>query len=157
MEALLHTPISFWAPSLIDPLRPPVKARGGVDDRWLLLQSSTARQLDLLEFLDAGEMLVDKHLIGQRPRMLRRLQLRGIGRQEQQMHMLGYSQTQVGMPTGPVQHQYDLLLWASSVALMQSESGYRLLITVSAQQLSMYFLRWPSFLEVSSLSCYTCR
>src|SRR5215469_11511290 len=42
-----------------------MKVRGGVNQRGLLLQRSTAGELDLLQFLDGGEMPVDEHRIGE--------------------------------------------------------------------------------------------
>ena len=41
--------------------------------------------------------------------MLSRLQLRGVRRQEQEVHMVRHAQPHTGMPTGAVEHQHDLL------------------------------------------------
>ena len=65
--------------SFMDASRPPVKAGGRVDHRWLVLQLGTASELDLFECFDGGDMLVDENGIGQGPQVLRRLEFRRIG------------------------------------------------------------------------------
>jgi hypothetical protein len=77
--------ISSRALSFLDPLGPPVEQGGGADEIGACLQGDTALGLDVFEFVDAGEMSVGQHRVGQRPQVLRGLQLGGVGRQEQKM------------------------------------------------------------------------
>ena len=42
--------------------------------------------------------------------MLRRLELRRVRRQEEQMDMLGHAQPHAAVPAGPVERQYNLLV-----------------------------------------------
>lgn len=78
------------------------------------MQGGTACQLHLFQLLDGGEMPVDQRRVGQRPQMLRWLELRRERQQKEQMDVLGHPQLQTGMPSRPVQHQHDLLLGACS-------------------------------------------
>ena len=59
-------------------------------------------------------MLGDQRRIGQRPEVLSRLQLRGVRRQEEQMHMLRHATFDTGVPPGAVKHQHNLLVWTSA-------------------------------------------
>ena len=93
----------------MDLSRPPVKAGGGANQRRLVLQVGTARELDVFQVLDAGEMLIDQDRISQGPQVLGRLQFRRIGGQKQEMHMLGKPQAEAAMPPSSIQHQHDLL------------------------------------------------
>ena len=81
---------------------------GGADEIGACLQGDTALGLDVFEFVDAGEMPVGQHRVGQRPQVLRGLQLGGVGRQEQQMDVLGHAQPQAFVPAGTVEHEDDL-------------------------------------------------
>jgi hypothetical protein len=53
------------------------------------LEGDAAFRLDVLQFVDAGEMLVDQHRVGQWPEVLGRLQLGRVRWQEQQVDMVG--------------------------------------------------------------------
>src|SRR5690242_5008577 len=63
----------------VDLLGPPVKEGGRADEGWLGLERDAALGLRLLQLLDAGEMAVDQRRVGERPQVLRRLELRGVG------------------------------------------------------------------------------
>ena len=58
-----------------------------------------------IERIQRGEVRVDHRLVDQRPKMLGRLQLRSVGRQEHQADPLGDGQTFGAMPAGIVEHQ----------------------------------------------------
>jgi hypothetical protein len=73
------------------------------------LEGGAAGELSVFEVLDAGEVLIDEGGIGQRPEMLSRLQFRGIGRQKEQMHLVGQPQLDAGgFPAGPIEDEHDL-------------------------------------------------
>ena len=55
----------------------------------MALQHHTPRELRLFEFIDIDKTLINQDLVAELPQVLGRLQLRRVGRQEQQMHMLG--------------------------------------------------------------------
>src|SRR5689334_18218572 len=61
--------------SSLDVARPPRKQRGGADEVWTGLQCDAALRLGILQGLDAGEVPIDQHRVGERPQMLGRLQL----------------------------------------------------------------------------------
>jgi hypothetical protein len=61
--------------SCVDLLGPPVEAGGRADEVRLPLQGGAAGELGVLQLLDAGELAVDEHGIGEWPQMLCRLQL----------------------------------------------------------------------------------
>src|SRR5271165_5347760 len=77
IEAILS---SLGSASFMDLSRPPVKAGGGADQCWLLLQLGTTSELYLLQLVNAREMLVDEHRIGKGPEMFGRLEFRRIRR-----------------------------------------------------------------------------
>ncbi len=85
-----------------------MEERGGADALWLVLERDTVGKLGILEVLDAGEMLVDQRGVGEWPEMLSRLQLRGVGRQEEQVDVVGDAEPQTGMPARAIEHQHDL-------------------------------------------------
>src|SRR5258708_39660491 len=98
-----------WSSTFVNALGPPVEARRGADDIRPLLEGGAAGELSVFEVLDAGEVLIDEGGIGQRPEMLSRLQFRGIGRQKEQMHMVGHPQLDAGgFPAGPIEDEHDL-------------------------------------------------
>lgn len=99
-----------WSSSFVDLLRPPVKAGRRANDRGLGLQGGAAGKLGVLQRLDAEEMLVDQGVVGEWPEVFGRLQLGGIGRQEQQMNVLRDPQLDARVPTRAIQHEHDLLL-----------------------------------------------
>jgi len=89
--------------------------RGGRADHVRpVLQFEAAGELGVLQLLDRSEMPVEQDRVGQRPEMLGRLQLRGIGGQEEQMDMLGHPQAHTAMPAGTVEDQDDLFVRASA-------------------------------------------
>lgn len=53
-------------------------------------------------------MAIDQHSVGQRPQALGRLQLGRVGRQKQQMDVLGDAQVEAGVPTRAVENQHNL-------------------------------------------------
>jgi hypothetical protein len=52
-----------------------VEPRGGADARRVVLQLSTAGELDVFELVDTGKMAVDQAGVGQRPEVFGRLEL----------------------------------------------------------------------------------
>jgi len=68
-------------------------------------------------------MSVDQWFIGQGPQMLGRLQLGRIRRQEEQMESFRNGERLVGMPSGTVEHQHDLLLLTRSHGLREMLLG----------------------------------
>lgn len=97
-------------------LGPPVKAGGRANKVRLLLERDAASELGVFQVLDGGEMLVDETRVGQRPQMLGRLQLGGVVREKEQVHVVGHAQTQSGMPASAIEHEYDLLVVAWRIA-----------------------------------------
>jgi hypothetical protein len=95
--------------SLLDPLGPPGKARRRANAGRVLLESGAVGDLDLFELLEARECAIDEDGIGQWPQVFGRLELGRIGREKQQVDVLGYPQTQTGMPAGTIQDQHNLL------------------------------------------------
>lgn len=68
-------------------------------------------------------MSVDQGFIGQRPQVLGRLQLGGIGRQEEQMKSFRNGERLTGMPSGAVEHEHDLLVFARPYSLSEMLQG----------------------------------
>ena len=66
------------------------------------MQGDAALRLSIPQLLDAGEVPVDQHGVGERLQVLRRLELWGIGRQEEQMDMLRHPHTRSLMPADAV-------------------------------------------------------
>src|SRR5260221_5935520 len=77
--------------SFLDPLGPPVEQGGGADEIAACLQGDTARGLDVFQLVDAGEVAIGQDGVGQRPQVVSGLQLGGVGRQEEQEHVLGHA------------------------------------------------------------------
>lgn len=61
----------------------PIKAGGGADEIRPLLQGGATSKLDVFQFLDGSEMLVDQRGVGERPEVLSGLQLWRIGRRKE--------------------------------------------------------------------------
>ena len=96
------------------------------------LQGDAARGLGVFQLLDAGEMPIDQHGIGERPQMLCRLQLGRVGRQEEQVDMVRHAQALGAVPAGAIQHQHDLLASAeapTAVANAASSASKRGMLT----------------------------
>src|SRR5258708_20775531 len=72
----------------VDLLGPPMELRGGADAVGSLLQRGAMRQLGVFEVLEAGEVLIDQHAIGEGPEMLAGLAFGGIRWQEEQAAVL---------------------------------------------------------------------
>jgi len=86
-----------------------MEQRGGADARGLTLEVGTAGELDVFEFLDAGEVAIDQAGVGERPEMFGWLQLGRIRRQEEQVDVVGDAQAHAGgLPAGAIEHQHDL-------------------------------------------------
>ncbi len=100
--------------SFVDLLGPPVEQRSGADALALPLEGGTAGELRVFEVLDAREVLVDQGGVGQRPEVLGGLQLGGIGRQKQQVHMIRHAQMDAGVPAGAIQDEHNLLVGAGT-------------------------------------------
>lgn len=96
-------PLSFR-----DALWPPVEERRRADQVRTGLERDTAFGLDVFEDIDRGEMAVGEHGVGERPEMLRRLELRRVGGQKQQVDVVRDAQMDTAMPARPVEHQHDL-------------------------------------------------
>ena len=60
-----------------------MEAGGGADLLGVALQLSAARELDIFELLNRGEMAVDQDRVGERPQMLSGLQFGRIRREEE--------------------------------------------------------------------------
>ncbi len=86
-----------------------MEERGGADQVGTRLEGDAARRLGIFEFVDRGEMAIGQCCVRQRPEVLGWLQLRRIGGQEEQMHVLGHTQPHTRVPARPVQHEHDLL------------------------------------------------
>jgi hypothetical protein len=92
-----------------------MEQRRGADARGLTLEIGAAGELDVFALLDRGEMPIDQARVGEGPEMLGRLQLWGVGGQEEQMDMLGHPQAHPGrFPAGTVKDQDDLFVRASA-------------------------------------------
>ena len=96
----------------MDLARPPLEAGRRADEVLLPLKRDTALGLRVFQRFDAGEMLVDEHRVRQRPQMFGRLELRGMGRQKQQVYILRYTHLGTVMPARTVEHEHDLFGWA---------------------------------------------
>ena len=96
--------------SFLDPLGPPMEQRRGANQIRSALQCGTPGELRLFQLLDRDKMAVDQCCVGQRPQMLRWLQLGRERWQEEQMEVLGHPELEAGMPACPVKNQDDLLL-----------------------------------------------
>ena len=66
-----------------------MEAGRGADAVGLRLERGAVGELDVFEFLDAGEVPVHQHVVGQGPQVFGGLQLGGIRREEEQMEVLG--------------------------------------------------------------------
>lgn len=82
---------------------------GGADQIAAALERHAARRLRVFEVLDGSEVAIDQHRIGQGPQMLGRIELGGIGWQEEQMDVVGDAQPGAAMPARAVQDEHDLL------------------------------------------------
>lgn len=94
--------------------RPPVEERVVPDVVGLLLEGKTALGLHLLQAGEIGEADIGQWLVGERPEVLGRLQLRRVGGQEEEMDTLGYLHLLPGMPPGSIQHQGNPFHWSCS-------------------------------------------
>lgn len=74
-----------------------------------LLEHGAARQLDILQLVHIAEVPVEQGCIGELPEVLARLQLRGVGRQEEQMHMRGHHHVVARVPARLIEHQHHRL------------------------------------------------
>src|SRR5262249_54449015 len=79
--------------SCLEAMRPPVKQRRGANALRLALERGAVGQLHRVEHLDAREVTVDEGRVGQGPQLLSRLEFRRIGRQEEQVDMVGHTQS----------------------------------------------------------------
>ena len=75
----------------------------------LLLKGETALGLDVLQAIQVREAAIGQRLVGQGPQMLRWLQLRRVGRQDEEVDPLGYGYGCSRMPPGSIEHQEDAL------------------------------------------------
>jgi hypothetical protein len=98
----------------VDLLWPPTELRGGAEAVGSPLQGGAVGQLGVFELLDAGEMPVDEHVVGQRPEMLSRLPLGRVRRQEHEVDVVGHREPRAGVPARAVKDQDDLLAGAGA-------------------------------------------
>src|SRR5262249_28622956 len=78
--------------SFSEALGPPVEAGGGANALWLTLEKRAVGQLRVLELLERGEMAVEEWGVGKWPQMLSGLQLRRVGREEEEVDVLWHTQ-----------------------------------------------------------------
>ena len=86
----------------------------GVGPECAGIELPTARGDDGAEFVERGDMLIGDRLIHQRPEMFRGLELRSVGRQEDEADPLGDGQVLGPMPAGVVEHENDAALAAGA-------------------------------------------
>lgn len=79
-------------------------------------QRDTAFRLRLFQLFDRGEMAVGQHRVGERPEMLGRVELGGVGRQDQQVDVVRHGRVGTGVPPRPIEHQHELFVWPGSRA-----------------------------------------
>ena len=96
---------------------PPREAGGEAYQILLPLERDTARHLGILELLDGGEMTIDERRIGERPQMFRWLEFGRIRRQKEQVDMVWHRAALGAVPTGPIQHEDNLLVGTGSYCL----------------------------------------
>ena len=102
------------AMTAMDAPGPPGEKCRGPDQIAPVAQCDDPRGLDIFQFVDRGEMPVHESGVGERPQMLDRLQFWRVGREEEQMDMLGHAQSQAVVPPGPVQNQDNLFVGTSA-------------------------------------------
>ena len=86
-----------------------MKAGRGANQLGAELELGAAGELGNLQVFDRLEMPIDQAGIGQRPQVLGGLEFGLIRRQKQQVHLWRQAQMHAGMPSGPVEHQDNLL------------------------------------------------
>jgi len=86
-----------------------MKLRVAANEVGLLLEGETAVGLDCFQCRQALEAPIGERFVGQWPEMLSWLQLRGVGRQEEEMDALWDLDLLAGMPACTVQYQDDPL------------------------------------------------
>lgn len=94
--------------SFVDAQRPPGETRSRANEVAAPLQGDTASGLGVLQLIEVGEVAIDQDGVGQRPEVFGRLELRGIRRQEEEMHLLGDAQAHARVPARLIEHQHDL-------------------------------------------------
>jgi hypothetical protein len=82
------------------------------DEVGLLLKGEAALFLDCFQGGQTLESPVGERLVGERPEVFGRLQLRGVGGQEEEMNALWHRNLLPGVPAGSVQHQDDPFRWS---------------------------------------------
>lgn len=87
-----------------------MEQRGRADEVGTRLEGNTARGLGIFEGVNRGEMPIGQRRVGQRPQVLGGMELRRIGREEQQMDMLGHPPSAAGVPARAIQDQHDLFV-----------------------------------------------
>jgi hypothetical protein len=87
------------------------------------LQVRAAGELDVLEFLDGDEGAVDQDRVRQWPQVLGGLQFGRIGREKQQVDVVGYAQVDTGVPSRPIQYEDDLLVGLAPTARAKAASS----------------------------------
>ena len=96
---------------------PPREAGGEAYQILLPLERNTARHLGILKLLNRGEMTVGERRIGERPQMFRWLEFGRIRRQKEQVDVVWHPCTLGAVPTGPIQHEDNLLVGTGSYCL----------------------------------------
>ncbi len=98
-----------WSLAFLDAFGPPGEQRGGADEVVTRLQRDAAGGLRIFQVLDAGEVAIGQRGVGQWPEMFSRLEFGRIGRQEEQMEVVGNAQVNAAMPARAVEDQDNLL------------------------------------------------
>jgi hypothetical protein len=80
------------------------------NDVRLLLEDQAALRLHLLQSGEVSEPLVRERLVGERPEVFGRLELRGIRGQDQEVNALRDHHLRAGVPARPIEHQEEVLL-----------------------------------------------
>ena len=89
--------------------RPPVAVGVPADEVRLPLEDQAALGLDRLQCRQAREGAIGQRLVGERPEVFGGLQLRRVGREEEQMDAVWHRHRLAGVPAGTIEHQEDAL------------------------------------------------
>jgi hypothetical protein len=101
--------ISSRASSFLDPLWPPMEARGGADEVAARVGGAAARGVGIFERVEGSEVASDQHGVRQRPQMLGGLELGRIRREQPQVDVLGHAQLDARrLPARAIQDEDEL-------------------------------------------------
>ncbi len=85
-----------------------MEACGGAHEVASGVERDAALGLRLLELGDGGEMAIGQGSVAQAPEMFGGVEFGRVGRQEEQVDMLGHLDPGTGVPAGAVEHEHDL-------------------------------------------------